>query len=608
MAVPSAARLILGLVFSLRLTPWAHAAVVISDPKLVSNKTYDYIVVGGGLAGLTVAGRLVQDPAVTVLVIEAGNDDRNDPRVFDIYQFGQAYFSSLDWSYPAEGGRSIRAGKTLGGSSSINGATWTRGTQAQYDALTQLLSPEDQSANLGWNWASLSSYMRKAEKFNPPSAAQRAKGADDIASYHGSFGPVNVAFPQKMYGGPQQKAFANTVVKFGVAKSRDLNGGQPNCVAFTPNSINPSDGDHRSSSASSYLTPVETKRKGWTVLVGQQATKIIFNPSTSLPRIATGVQFGTSNGARYIANARKEVIVAAGAIGSPAFLQFSGVGDPTALSRFGINTVVNLPTVGKNLQEQSLTAQGARGTGFNVGGSGPSDVIAFPNIYQLFGSSAQTMVTHIKSSLSAWASSQAGNALSAVALQKIYQIQANLIIYNNAPIAEIFSATGYPDKVGTANWPLLPFSRGNVRITSSNPFEKPQTTVNWFAIDFDLSVQVAIGRFVRRLFQTTPLSSLTQGETSPGFSAVPDNAQHGTDQAWSSWINNTFVAVSHPIATCAMMDRALGGVVDGHLLVYDTKNVRVIDASILPLQVSAHLSSTIYGIAEKAADIIKAAA
>ncbi|KAF8322427.1 GMC oxidoreductase-domain-containing protein, partial [Cantharellus anzutake] len=200
------------------------------------------------------------------------------------------------------------------------------------------------------------------------------------------------------------------------------------------------------------------------------------------------------------------------------------------------------------------------------------------------------MVTHIKSSLSAWASSQASNALSASALQKIYQIQANLIINNNAPVAEIFSDTGYPDKVGTVNWPLLPFSRGNVRITSNNPFVKPQTTVNWFAIDFDLSVQVAIGRFVRRLFQTLPLRRIFTW-----FAVVPDDAQHGSD------------AACHPIATCAMMDRALGGVVDGHLLVYDTKNVRVVDASVLPLQVSAHLSSTIYGIAEKAADIIKAA-
>src|SRR5258708_3946460 len=147
--------------------------------------------------------------------------------------------------------------------------------------------------------------------------------------------------------------------------------------------MNPSDGDNRSSSASSYLTPVENQRKGWTILTGQQAAKIIFDSSTSFPRVANGVQFGTANGAKFIANARKEVIVAAGAIGSPALLQLSGIGDSAALSKLGIVTVVNLPTVGKNLQEQTLTAQGAKGTNFNVGGSGPSDVIAFPNIYQV---------------------------------------------------------------------------------------------------------------------------------------------------------------------------------------------------------------------------------
>ena len=122
----------------------------------------------------------------------------------------------------------------MGGSSSINGAAWTRGAQDQYDALTELLSPADQAANLGWNWASLFSYMRKAEKFNAPSAAQQAKGANYIPSYHGSSGPVNVAFAQKMYGGPQQKAFSSTVAKFGLVQSKDLNGGAPNCVSFTP--------------------------------------------------------------------------------------------------------------------------------------------------------------------------------------------------------------------------------------------------------------------------------------------------------------------------------------------------------------------------------------
>jgi len=110
---------------------------------------------------------------------------------------------------------------------------------------------------------------------------------------------------------------------------------------------------------------------------------------------------------------------------------------------------------------------------------------------------------------------------------------------------------------------------------------------------------------LRRSFQTAPLSNLSTGETIPGFIAVPDDANHGSDADWAKWLKSEFTSVAHPIGTCAMMSRALGGVVDARLRVYDIKNVRVVDASIIPLQLSAHPSSTLYGVAEKAVDMIK---
>ncbi|KAF9513839.1 GMC oxidoreductase [Hydnum rufescens UP504] len=597
----------------LQTLPFVNGAVI-TDPLLASNKTFDYIVVGGGLAGLTVAGRLSESASITVLVIEAGSDNRQDPRVYDIYRYGQAFQSELDWSYPTDQKKSIRAGKTLGGSSSINGAAWTRGLKQQYDSWIQLLDPAD--AGSGWDWNGMFSYMKKvsspllspsfltssaslmnlaqAEAFSAPNSGQKAKGANSIAAYHGTVGPVQVTFPDLMYGGPQQPAFASAMVKLGLKKYKDLNGGTPNCVSFTPNSINPHDQDHRSSSATAYLSPVESTRTGWTTLVGQQVTKILFSPSTILPRVATGVQFGTASGQRYTAHARKEVILAAGSIGSPALLQLSGIGDATALSKLGIPSIIDLKTVGKNLQEQTLNSVGAGGTNFNFGGSGPSDVIAYPNIYELFGSNAATVVASIQNSLSSWASSQAGSALSAAALQTIYKVQANAIINDKAPVAEMFYNNGSPAKIGLLIWQLLPFSRGTVSIISSNPFTKPQTNVNYFSVDFDLTVQVGVARMARRVFQTAPLSTLSTGETIPGFKNVPDSAVHGSDADWRKWIRSHFF----PEVSASWILK---------LLVYDTKNVRVVDASVMPLQVSAHLSSSLYGIAEKAADIIKSA-
>ncbi|KAJ7638105.1 GMC oxidoreductase-domain-containing protein [Mycena rosella] len=152
---------------------------------------------------------------------------------------------------------------------------------------------------------------------------------------------------------------------------------------------------------------------------------------------------------------------------------------------------------------------------------------------------------------------------------------------------------------------LLPFSRGNVKITSADPFTAPAIRANYFSVGLDLDVQVAGMRLSRRILTSPPLNSLSVGETAPG-SKVPDDAARGSDAAGQTWIKNGFASVAHPIGTAAMMRRSLGGVVDAQLKVYDTANVHVVDASVVPLQLSAHLFSTLY-VAEKAADLIKAA-
>jgi len=582
-----------------------RASGVTTNPSLASGKTFDYIVVGGGLAGLTVASRLSENSAVTVLVIEAGTDNRNDPRVFDIYEFTQAYFSDIDWSWKCDQGRTMHGGKTLGGGTSINGMVWTRGLAAQYDAWSELLEPAE--ASVGWNWDNLFTYMKKAEDFSAPNSQQKAKGATSVSSFHGTSGPVQVTFPDAIYGGPQQPDFAQTVSNVtGLVHSADLSGGSPNCVAFVPHSINWHDSDDRSSAATAYLSPVESDRTNWLTLTKYQVTKLLFK-SNSLPLVVTGVQFKESNntGSTFTAFASREVILAAGAIQTPALLQLSGIGDAAYLKTLGITSVLNIPTVGKNLQEQAQNAFGATSTNFNVDGKGPSDVIAYPNIYQAFGSNATSAVNTITTSLSSWAESQATNAANASALETIYGIQAGLIVKQNAPIMEVKWDTGYPAGLGILMWNLLPFSRGNVKITSTNALTKPSVTVNYFSIDFDLQVQVAGARLARKILSSAPLNALSEGETVPG-SAVPNtNGNGGTDAAWRTWIQNNFDSVSHPIATCAMMRQELGGVVDANLRVYDTSNLRIVDASIIPLQISAHLQSTLYGVAEKAADIIK---
>ncbi|KAF5346398.1 hypothetical protein D9758_012758 [Tetrapyrgos nigripes] len=575
---------------------------VSKDASSADGKEFDYIIVGAGLGGITLASRLTENSGITVLLVEVGSDQRQNPDVYDIYQYPTAFGSDRDWQWDTDQGRVIHGGKTLGGSSSINGGAYTRGLAAQYNAWTSLL--EDSDANSGWNWEGMFSYMKKSEGFSAPNDQQKAKGAQSKDSYHGTNGPLQVTFPDEMYGGPQQPAFINTITNLtGIKHIADLAGGHGNAVSMTPLTINWHAGDHRSSSAEAYLTPVESERTNWLTLTQHMVTKITWANEGSIPLTASGIEFAPAKGGstRYTAKARKEVIVSTGAIQTPALLQLSGIGDSDHLQSLGITTHIDLKTVGRNLQEQTMNSLGAGGN-FDWGGKGPSNAIAYPSIYEVFGNKASDAVSKIQSNLTTWAKSQAGSALSAKALEKIYNIQAGLIIDDNAPIVELFYDTGFPKAIGIDMWQLLPFSRGNVKIKSTDPFTKPAVTVNYFSVDWDLDVQIEGARLSRKIISSPPLSGLSTGEEIPG-SDVPNNSA----TSWRSWIRNGFSSVSHPVGTAAMMKRSLGGVVDAQLKVYDTSNVRVVDASVLPMQISSHLSAPLYGVAEKAADLIKAA-
>ncbi|KAF9269745.1 alcohol oxidase [Marasmius fiardii PR-910] len=582
-----------------------RASGVTNDVSSANGQTFDYIVIGAGLGGTTIASRLSEDPNVSVLLVEAGKDDRTDPRIYDIYAYSQAFGTELDWAWDTDQGRVMRGGRTLGGSTSINGGHYTRAMAAQYNALSSLL--EESEANVGWNWESVFNYMKKSEGFSGPNDQQSAKGAQQVPAYHGTEGPLQVTFPDSMYGGPQQKNFISTITNLvGIEHFPDVNGGAANCVSMTPLTLNWHADDHRSSSVEAYLTPVESIRTNWLTLTEHLVTKITWANEGNIPLTASGIQFtSTYGGETFAASARREVIVAAGAIQSPALLQHSGVGDSDVLGPLGISTLIDLKTVGKNLQEQTMNSLGAKSNGFDFGGRGPSDAIAYPNIYQVFGDKAGDSINKIKNNLKNWAASQANFSLSAEALETIYQIQSSMIIDHNAPIVELFYDSGFPDDIGIDMWQLLPFSRGSVSITSNDPLTKPKVQVNYFSVDWDLDVQIASARLSRRIITSPPLSDLSNGETIPG-GQVPDNDERGSYDAWKSWITKGFAAVHHPIGTTAMMKRSLGGVVDAHLKVYDTSNVRVVGASVLPLQMSAHLSATLYGFAEKAADLIKA--
>ncbi|CAD6902491.1 unnamed protein product, partial [Tilletia laevis] len=601
-----------------------RASVVTTDPSIATSRTYDYIVVGGGLAGLVVANRLSENKNIHVLVIESGADTRNDDRIASLDAYDsvfQASSTDINWRFTTTNGKTIYAGRGLGGSTSINGGAITRGDVVQLDNIGKL-------GNSGWDYSSLLTSMKKAERFLTPNAGQVHAGARYNASAHGMDGYLTIRFGEvprssrrdlhsnssssssdaeqdarlerRFYTGPYQHSFVQSIkTALGVELIDDLSAGQTNGIAYTPNSMLPGGGNLRSSSATAYLTPIENKRPNLVVLTTWRGWKTTWssNAAGTTPT-ATGVVIQQSSGGQtYDVEASREIIVAAGAIRSPVFLEHSGIGDPNILRKIDVPVKVDLPGVGRNLNEQTQSVLGGTPkNGVSFGGVGPSNLIAQPNMRQLF-SNASAVRSYIESNYQRWARDavSAGAAVSSEGLIAQWRLQTSALFDSNVGAVEMFVDSGYPNHgFGVLMWPLLPYSRGSVHASSASTFSNPILDPRYFTVPVDMGMQVAGCRGVRRVLQTRPVADLFAaaaagggGEEVPGFEVakggVPDGSDHGAYAAWQKWISDNYGSVSHPIA-----------------------NIRVVDASTLPQQISAHLSSTLYGIAERAADAIKA--
>jgi choline dehydrogenase-like flavoprotein len=240
--------------------------------------------------------------------------------------------------------------------------------------------------------------------------------------------------------------------------------------------------------------------------------------------------------------------------------------------------------------------------------TGYPNFVTYSTAADLFSSALSSIESDLRASFTSYAttvSSQSHHSINSSAVQKLFNLQTDIIFGTSdqpstVPLAELLWAPS-ANLIAAAHWNLLPFSRGSIHISSTDPEIQPNIDPKYFQLPIDTTFQVAASKGMRKLFATPPLSDFVTAEVAPGFDAVPENA---TDDQYATWIKNTFASNSHPIATCAMMSRELGGVVDGNLRVYGTENVRVVDASVIPMQVSGHLSSTVYAIAEKAAELI----
>lgn len=584
----------------------------------LSGQTYDYVVVGGGLAGLTVAARLSEDPNVTVAVIEAGLDiyGNGDETRF-VTPAAVLYDSFLntdyDWKWvtTAQAGLNGRTtpwarGKVLGGSSSVNSLYMVRPSKQEFDAWGNLIGDTDQ-----WGWDSLFAAMKKSESFEEPVEAVTSM-VPSLAwnnASHGTGGMVRTGWPAVSY--PMVEAFLQSAAAQGTPISSDPDSGEGWGAFLATSCINEADWT-RSSSRRAYLDPIDTERTNLFVLTGHQATKILLDSTDPANVKATGVQYAANaSAAVQTVNAAKEVIVSGGTINSPLLLQLSGIGDSTHLSSLGINTTIDLPGVGHNVQDHISAAllyppvnvsqqPPSKLTGDVYTDSFVQSAIAYVNLTTLLGASeATTLVTNLKNN-----ASTAVNALQASdtvkqAYNATYTSTVGNIYDSPVGVVEILLA----DIFGTINMQIAlqqPLSRGSILLTSSDPFASPAIDPGYLSHESDLQLLIAGHKMARRIAQGMP--TILGAESNPGTAAVADD----DDAAWEAFIRQNAGTEYHPSSSCSMLPRAQGGVVDANLMVYGTTNLRVIDASVAPTSISAHLMTATYGIAELGAEIIAA--
>ncbi|KAJ5988542.1 hypothetical protein N7481_003752 [Penicillium waksmanii] len=595
MRVVLSAQLLAGLVapFALALSPRTEIA-----------DSYDFVVIGGGQAGLVLGGRLAEDTNHTVLVLESGGNgdeyrNRIDTPAYSY--FDSLWTTPLNWGFytvaqPNANDREIYwpRGKVLGGSSAINGLYMTRPGENEINAWQSMLGDMDGAEN--WSWDSFYSAMKKSETFSPPT--DDVKTQADItwdSSTHGSDGPIHASYPGFSFD--QVGQWSEACANIGIPISDDMYGGSNWGAEVSTSCINPSNWT-RSYSRTGYLDPLPD-RGNYDVLANAHVTRIIFDSSSNLT--ANAVEYTPDNGTtKKTISVTKEVILAAGSIGSPAVLLHSGVGPKDVLSSAGVDLVHELPGVGQHLQDHLsatikwTTDVETAGSIFYDNGSERNNplfltyidsAVAYVNASNIYADTLQSELTSIQSKMDSCAPNTTYEDTVLEGYKAIYNTTAKIFNSPTGLVELLFMNSDGNGDVGITAALQHPYSHGRVYINSSDPMDYPVIDPNYLSNSAASETQ-------------PPLSTNFTSESSPGQSTQSD-----TD--WESWIRKNAGTEYHPSSSCAMLPQSQGGVVDANLRVHGLKNVRVIDASVPPIALSTHLMASTYGVAEIGAAVVR---
>jgi choline dehydrogenase-like flavoprotein len=539
------------------------------------------------------------------MLVEAGPDGRNDQGIYVPGLRGSTYGGPLDWSLPtvaqsAASNRSITQtrGRVLGGSSALNQLAWTRATVKEYNAWEELGNP-------GWSWKNMYSAMLRVENFQRQNGSAQY-GKDGVG--HG--GPIQIGLVENPP--PHLQAGIPTLNNLDLGENLESLNGSNIGVMYQPAIQRFS--NHTRSYSVDYLPEA-----------GQNLI-IMYNSTVHKVKLernrATGVILIEGREIK----AKKEIILCGGSLLSPKILELSGIGQKAILERAGVRQIIELPGVGENLQDHTRIQSTYELKPEILG----LDILKYnstraaieldlwkrgqTSLYQYAGSAYaylkwnQALGDDFKLFKLAEQSTDKSNPIDRKKLELLTNAKSG------APDIEVLFADGY---IGTRGYPangtagygkqyatllagvMHPFARGTVHINGSDPTTKPLIDPRYISTPYDLEAIKQAAKFIRKIANTAPYTNVWVKELDPGSATE-------TDAQWEKYVRDNVSTFYHPLGTCAMLPKKDGGVVDPQLKVYGVKGLRVVDASVIPMIISAHIQTAVYGIAERAAEIIAA--
>jgi choline dehydrogenase len=520
---------------------------------------HDYIIVGAGSAGCVLANRLTEDPAVRVLLLEAGGPDKR-VEIQIPAAFAKLFKTDCDWSYSTEPqtelhGRTIfwPRGKVLGGSSSINAMVYSRANRGDHDGWAAL-------GIQGWTYSDILPYYRKSER--------NERWSNE---FHSADGPWHVAEPRCL--SPLTRVFIDGAKATGIRETADFNGAAQEGVGYFQ--VNQKDGK-RHSAAAAFLKPAMS-RPNLEIKTGAHISRVLFESTR-----ATGVEYIDRGKAAQV-GAQREVILCGGTVNSPQVLMLSGIGPADRLRTHGIPAFDDLPGVGQNLQDHPLV-----GVEFECREPitlDKADSIRNLLRYLVFKQGPLT-----------------SNVCEGAAFVKID---------GSSPVPDIeiaFAPAFYmnngwdnPKLYGFAAGVVLqhPESRGEIRLRSADPLAPPIIQPNYYSSSRDMQVSIAGLKLAREILRSGPFDRYRGKEWWPESDAK-------IDADWIEHVRRTSQTIYHPVGTCRMgTSRDPMAVVDEELRVRGVTGLRVVDASVFPSETTGHTNAPVIALAERAADVIR---